>query len=94
MLTPPSSKYRGKENQFYRIEIHHDGKKAGHPTFKWSRDNGSIATALLGSDDKGLQVRNVRGFSAGNWVEVSDDDQESDSAPGKLVKVAKSRATR
>lgn len=46
--------YRGAENQYYRVEIHRSGKafEIGGPanqeptvcaTFKWSRDNGSVA---------------------------------------------------
>ncbi len=44
-VTPPDSKYRGTENQLYRVEIH-DGGTADTAMFKWSRDNGSIATTL------------------------------------------------
>src|SRR5690606_23834649 len=43
---PPSGGYRGLENQLYRIEIH-DGGAAGTATFKWSRDNASIASAVV-----------------------------------------------
>ncbi len=55
---PPESRYRGPENQLYRIEVHRggvawngqinskDGTPAGNhecaATFKWSRDNGSV----------------------------------------------------
>ena len=61
----PESRYRGAENQLYRIEIHRggavwDGKsdKAGNPsgnaaeaaTFKWSRDNGSIVFPIIQQD--------------------------------------------
>ena len=42
-LTAPDAKYRGNENQFYRVEVHHGGK-ADEATFKWSRDNGAIVT--------------------------------------------------
>src|SRR5262249_23087396 len=33
--------YMGIGNQLYRIEIHH-GSETGHPTFVWSRQNGSV----------------------------------------------------
>jgi hypothetical protein len=40
-ITPPEARYRGAENQLYRVEIHQEGA-AGKATFKWSRDNGSV----------------------------------------------------
>ena len=44
-VIPPSGGYRGLENRLYRVEIH-DGGEAGTATFKWSRDNASIATSV------------------------------------------------
>ncbi len=88
----PDAKYRGAENQLYRVEIHHGGSMGiGVVTFKWSRDNGSIATAWLGSAGGGfeLDVANPRGFTAGNWVELSDDTLDLRGEPGVLVKLAK-----
>lgn len=49
-ITPPEARYRGAENQLYRVEIHRSGNawdnedsgKADAATFKWSRDNGSV----------------------------------------------------
>ncbi len=38
----PTSLYQGAENQLYRVEIHQGGAIAGGPTFKWSRENGSV----------------------------------------------------
>lgn len=35
-LIAPDAKYRGQENQLYRIEIHNEGE-AGKATFKWSK---------------------------------------------------------
>ena len=42
-LIPPSGGYRGLDNRLYRVEIH-DGGASGTATFKWSRDNASVAT--------------------------------------------------
>lgn len=52
----PSSSYTGLENQLYRVEIYRPGvpaTNASHPTvakgtatFKWSRDNASLATLV------------------------------------------------
>ena len=44
-LLPPSGGYRGLENRLYRVEIH-DGGPNGTATFKWSRDNASVATSV------------------------------------------------
>ena len=38
--------YRGLENQTYRVEVH-DGGAPGTATFKWSRDNGSVAIPVV-----------------------------------------------
>ena len=40
----PEARYRGRENQLYRVEVH-QGSTLGsnaRPTFKWSRENGSV----------------------------------------------------
>lgn len=87
-ITPPDSQYRGNENQLYRVEVHDPGA-AGKATFKWSRDNGSVAAAWLGTSGNDLQVLHGRGFAAGNWVELSDDTQELQGLPGVLVKLTK-----
>jgi len=87
-VTPPASKYRGAENQLYRVEIHHGGK-ADEATFKWSRDNGSVATAWLAGEGSDLQVASTRGFAAGNWVELSDDTLDLRGESGVLVQLAR-----
>ncbi len=46
----PDDQYRGLENQLYRVEIH-DAGVIGHekdePTFKWSRENGSVVFRIV-----------------------------------------------
>ena len=84
----PESRYRGAENQLYRVEIHDPGQ-AGTATFKWSRDNGSIVTSWLNTDGDDLVVASSRGFGAGNWVELSDDALDLQGKPGILVKLTK-----
>jgi hypothetical protein len=84
----PDSKYRGLENHLYRVEIHKGGK-AGAATFKWSRDNGSVLTALIGISGNDLMVANSRGFTAGCWVELTDEALDLRGERGLLVKVAK-----
>lgn len=87
-ILPPEARYRGAENQLYRVEVH-DGGSAATATFKWARDNASRVTAWLGSTGDALQVADSRGFSAGNWVELSHDALELLGRPGTLVRIAK-----
>ncbi|MER5768769.1 DUF6519 domain-containing protein [Streptomyces sp. NPDC001985] len=90
-LIRPDSRYRGPENQLYRVEIH-EGGTAGDATFVWSRENGSVALgvdafdgtwaelASLGGDDRlGLQV--------GDWVETADTATVSRGEPLPLLRV-------
>ena len=58
-ITSPESRYRGNENQLYRVEIHHSGPACGPDastsgnhcaTFKWSRENGSVVFPILDLD--------------------------------------------
>ncbi|WP_263381649.1 FlxA-like family protein [Granulicella arctica] len=87
-LTSPASQYRGAENQLYRVEVHTPGT-AGTATFKWSRDNGSVATTWLGGSGNDFQVGATRGFASGSWVELGDDTLDLQGQPGTLVKLAK-----
>ncbi len=90
-VIPPDSKYRGNENQLYRVEIHDGGTAGtgGAATFKWSRDNGSVAAAWLGTQGDALLVSAGRGFAAGNWIELTDDVMELQGVPGTLVLLTK-----
>jgi len=53
-VVPPTSQYRGMENQLYRVEIHDatdnpDGTaNSNGPTFKWSRENGAVMFSIIG----------------------------------------------
>jgi nitrous oxidase accessory protein NosD len=93
-VVSPAGGYRGTENRLYRVEVHQGGA-AGTATFKWSRDNASIAAAVLGLDAarKRLTVSRtardaVLRFSPDDWVEVLDDRLELAGQPGVLRKVA------
>ncbi len=73
----PESKYRGTENQLYRVEIH-TGGPAGKATFKWSRDNGSVVFPILKLSDEVAVLENLRqderfNLHEGDWVEIVDD---------------------
>ncbi|HEY2990889.1 MAG TPA: DUF6519 domain-containing protein [Candidatus Binatia bacterium] len=90
-LIPPGSGFRALENQLYRIEIHNGGP-VENPTFKWSRDNGSVATnvvAIAGADLTVARVGRdaVLRFNPGDWVEITDDRREMDGRSGEMRKV-------
>lgn len=97
-IIPPSGGFRGLENQLYRLEIHTPGP-AGTATFKWSRDDASVAssvTALTRFADPAasdtLTVASVGRdavlrFAAGDWVELLDDLQEPDAVAGVMLLV-------
>ncbi|HYU71230.1 MAG TPA: DUF6519 domain-containing protein [Ktedonobacteraceae bacterium] len=132
-VTPPSSTYRGLENQLYRVEIHRSGtaypdppaggqrgssnrpsssgsaskdstQQTGdtgqiHATFKWSRENGSVAFLVVDdslsiSDNiitvtlKNLGPDDSRySLQIGNWVELIDLSLVPNEVPGPLFQV-------
>jgi len=86
----PAARYRGAENQLYRVEIHRggtarpSGATAGGATFKWSRENGSVAFPVTHLDeDTGANEttavlatlgRDRRlGLTQEDWAEIVDD---------------------
>lgn len=90
-LIAPESRYRGLENQLYRVEIHLSSA-LGEPTFKWSRDNGAvifpvtdISGSIISLETLGQDCRS--GLKAKDWVEVIDDDSILCGEPGKLVQI-------
>jgi len=90
---PPAAGYRGLENQLYRVEVH-TGGPLGTATFKWSRDNATVASRVthintardritvesIGRDD-------VLRFHDGDRVEVTDDWRELKNLPGELRRI-------
>ena len=91
-LIPPSGGYRGLENRTYRVEIH-EGGEIGEATFKWSRDNASVASGVSAIEsDLILTVDravwdSARRFSPGDWVEVTDDWREFSGEPGDIRQI-------
>jgi len=76
-IVSPDARYRGLENQLYRVEIH-DGGSADTATFKWSRDNGAAVFALeslSGAEAEVVSLGRDRslGLEVEDWVEVLDD---------------------
>jgi hypothetical protein len=80
----PTSHYRGPENQLYRVEIHDGGQLAATPTFKWSRENGSVVFGVVGPVATGTGTVTVSlaslgrddrfGLTEGDWLELQDDN--------------------
>ena len=92
-VIPPDGGYRGSENRLYRVEVHDPGG-LGAATFKWSRDNASIATNVLAIDAARTELTVTRTardavlrFSTGDWVEVTDDEHELYGLPGVMRKI-------
>jgi uncharacterized protein DUF6519 len=90
-LLPPGAGYLRLENQLYRVEIHAPGP-VGTATFKWSRDNGSVVTAIEQVSGQTITVHDtgpddVLGFHNGDWVELSDDAFELSGNPGGLLQI-------
>jgi hypothetical protein len=90
---PPGAGYLGLENQLYRIEIHTPGP-TGTATFKWSRDNATVATRVTHINAAGDQLTvesvgrdDVLRFNDGDWIEVTDDWRELHNLPGELRRI-------
>jgi hypothetical protein len=90
----PAAGYQGLENQLYRIEIQQGGTEAT-ATFKWSRENGSVVSAITTFTGNTLVVESLGpdanlGFQANQWVEVFDDSDlfgETPNTPGLLYQI-------
>jgi hypothetical protein len=73
----PDSRYRGPENQLYRVEIHRGGSSAT-ATFKWSRENASVVLPIESIDGPTVTLAALGrdgklGLEVGDLVEVIDD---------------------
>ncbi|MDQ3746819.1 MAG: DUF6519 domain-containing protein, partial [Acidobacteriota bacterium] len=65
-------------------------------TYKWSRENGSVVTAItdFSKDDPEITVHDLGpddalGFGEGQWAEIIDDGLELNGQPGQLVQIVK-----
>jgi hypothetical protein len=96
-LIPPESRYRGPENQLYRVEVHRAGQAgtdaAASATFKSSRDNGAVIVPV--SEIEGTWVtlaapgRDAKlDLHVEDWVEVVDDAYLERGAAEPLLQVA------
>jgi Family of unknown function (DUF6519) len=90
-LLPPGAGYTRLENQLYRVEVHKPGAVTA-ATFKWSRDNGAIVTAIENFNGLQLTVHDLGrdealGLSNGQWVELLDNATELAGLPGPLFQI-------
>jgi hypothetical protein len=91
-VTAPDSRYRGPENQLYRVEVHRGGQLGDNPTFKWSRENASVvfgivtvAETFVTLTDQGRDCK--LDLDIGDWVEVLDDAAVARGIPAPLLQV-------
>jgi hypothetical protein len=96
-ILPPQAGYRRLENQLYRVEIHKSGT-AGSPgdannaTFKWSRDNGSIAAHVDAISGGEITVSypvpgRLQEFTPGLWIELTDENHELKGEKGIFLEI-------
>jgi Family of unknown function (DUF6519) len=96
-VVPPGGGYTGIENRLYRVEVHQGTEPGKTETFKWSRENGSLAFPIDEFVDGGGPATEVRlhrlgrdetlGLRADDWVEYVDDATELAGLPGRLVQI-------
>ncbi|MER5911351.1 DUF6519 domain-containing protein [Streptomyces sp. NPDC001982] len=75
-LVRPDARYRGPENQLYRVEVHAGGD-AKNATFKWSRENGSVVFPVDELDGTWVQLASLGvddklDLDVGDFVEFTD----------------------
>ncbi|WP_207920368.1 DUF6519 domain-containing protein [Saccharopolyspora aridisoli] len=87
----PDARYRGPENQLYRVEIH-EGGPAAEATFKWSRENGSVVFAVDDVDGTWVSLGSLGGdtkldLDVGDVVEFVDTAYTCRREPAELLRV-------
>ena len=93
-IIEPGGGYSGLDNRLYRVEIHEQGD-LGTATFKWSRDNGSVAYAIESfKDDDPNQITvkqigkdDILRLKKGDWVEILGDETELKGNPGTIAQI-------
>lgn len=88
-IISPNARYRGAENQLYRVEIHSGGDS---PTFKWSRENSAVVFPIATTSGSILTLEHLGndsrfGLQENDWVEVVDDDYIYRNQPESLFQV-------
>jgi len=90
-MTHPDARYRGAENQLYRVEIH-NGSNSGTPSFKWSRENACVVFPILTSNGSIVFLESLGrdsrfALKTDDWVELLDDNLILQCKPGQLFQV-------
>lgn len=91
-LVRPDARYRGPENQLYRVEIHHGATAAEGATFKWSRENGSVVFPVAGFTTAWAELATLGddpklSLDVGDRVEVCDSAYLNRGEPAPLLRV-------
>jgi hypothetical protein len=100
-IIPPSNRYRGAENQLYRVEVHRGGTLGGSragvpsgPTFKWSRENGSVVYPIAPEGINGdmITVESTGrdpnlSLQVGDWVELAGGTSVASQSGATLFRV-------
>jgi hypothetical protein len=96
----PEARYRGVENQLYRVEVHRGGpawdgaenSKGSAATFKWSRENGSVCFSILRTEGQRIYLEHLGrdsrfSLKKDDWVEIVDDTIVKRGQAGLLLQV-------
>lgn len=92
-ILPPGSGFRGLDNRLYRVEIH-SARTNETATFKWSRDNASVAASVVAIENNATIKVDRLGrdaemrFKSGDWIEITDDVRELSGKSGLMRKIA------
>jgi len=92
-IISPAGGYRGLENRLYRVEIHTTGPIGGGATFKWSRNNATIASSISAiPSPTQITVQQVGRdqvlrFEIGNFIEITDDFREFQGLTGHMAQI-------
>ncbi len=86
-----SGQYDRVGNHLYRVEIHRGGD-TGRASFKWSRENASVAAKWVNQVGDTLVIDeppkdSALSFAPGQWVELLDEGRELRGEPGGLFRV-------
>lgn len=94
--TNPDDRYRGPENQLYRVEIHTGGilppNDNSPATYKWSRENGSVIFPISSIEGSIVTLETLGhderlGLKIGSLVEVVDDTSVLLNTPQDLMTI-------
>lgn len=87
-IQSPESRYRGAENQLYRVQLH-KGSDQGM-SFKWSRENGSVVYPIRALPGDVATLENMGRYEPlqeDDWVEYVDDHFALGDVPGPMFQV-------